>query len=61
MMDNRRVAERSNIGYAWSPNTADISTLKPGDDSAFKIYFFNFSSNTENPDHYTLLPIGQTK
>jgi hypothetical protein len=45
------------IGHA----TADISTLKPGDDSAFKIDFFDFSNNTENPDHFTVLPVGQTK
>jgi hypothetical protein len=45
------------IGHA----TADISTLKPGDDSAFKIDFFDFSNNTENPDHFTVLAVGQTK
>jgi hypothetical protein len=45
------------IGHA----TADISTLKPGDDSAFKIDFFDFSNNAENPDHFTVLPVGQTK
>ena len=39
--------------------TADASTLKPGDYSAFKVSFFNFSGKLELPDHYTLVAGGQ--
>jgi hypothetical protein len=41
------------INVAGAP--ADVSSLKPGEDSAFKVPFSPAQSHSEFPNHYTLL------
>ena len=48
--------DKDNLLITVESGIADVSTLKPGEDSAFKISLFGLGSETV--DHYTILPGG---